>query len=102
MIWKERKKVISLQFGSRTRFLLLASLWFALAGLAMLGANAVGAGTPTTRVARVSAAKAVAKISPDLLESLAKAGPSGKVHYWVILADQANTSNNIPNSRWAD
>ena len=94
--------MISLYFGSRTRFVLLAGLLFALAGLAMLGAHSVGAGTPTSQAARVSAAQAATKISPDLLDSFVKAGPGGKVHYWVILADQADTSNNIPNSNWAD
>ena len=68
----------------------------------MLGAHSAGAGTPTSQAARVSAAQAATKISPDLLDSFVKAGPGGKVHYWVILADQADTSNNIPNSQWAD
>jgi subtilisin family serine protease len=94
--------MISLRFGSRTRIVLLAGLLFALAALAMLNANSAGAGTPTNQVARVSAGQAAAKISPDLLDSFAKAGPGGKVHYWVILADQADTTNNIPNSQWAD
>jgi len=94
--------MISLHFGSRTRFVLLAGLLFALAGLAMLGAHSAGAGTPNSQAARVSAAQAATKISPDLLDSFVKAGPGGKVHYWVILAAQADTSNNIPNSKWAD
>jgi subtilisin family serine protease len=42
------------------------------------------------------------KISAELL-GLFNAQPQGsKLQYWVIMADQADTTNSIPNSRWAE
>ncbi|MEO5953490.1 MAG: S8 family serine peptidase, partial [Chloroflexia bacterium] len=41
-------------------------------------------------------------VTSDLAAKFAAAGPDAKLQYWVVMADQADTSNNIPNSQWAE
>src|SRR5688500_5225067 len=42
------------------------------------------------------------KMSAELKARFAAQAKGAKVQYWVILKEQADTSNNIPVSRWAD
>ena len=42
------------------------------------------------------------QISPRLLAEFQQAGATAQHAYWVILAEQADTRNDIPLSRWAD
>ena len=85
----------------------LTGFWLVLllAGLAV-GTAAVAARQsapdplpPAT--ANVQQSDPASKISADLLRQFSALAPGGQAKYWVILADQADTRNNIPNTDWA-
>src|SRR5689334_362106 len=91
--------------GARRKFLSLAGLLVVLAtagGSGVFASNAAGAHAPTAPDGAVGNTPAADKIAPDLLGQFYQAGQGAKLQYWVILADQADTRNTIPNSRWAD
>src|SRR5215212_2757 len=48
------------------------------------------------------AAGASATLSVALQQEFAAQAPGAQIGYWVILQDQADTRNDIPNTRWAD
>ena len=81
---------------SAIALLLLVSIITAGAAFAGMKAN-----VPAT-AGKVNAAQATYKIAPDLLDKFKTAGANGQVHYWVQLADQADTSNSIPTSNWSE
>ena len=81
---------------SAIALLLLISL--ITAGAAFAGMKA---SIPTT-AGKIGVAQATYKLAPDLLDKFKAAGANGQVHYWVQLADQADTSNSIPTSNWSE
>src|SRR5215203_5757682 len=88
-------------------------IWIRFAGLtailalSFLGAGSIGSAATTPPAGDYSAPKVgsedyVSRISAELQQQFDAQSPGTHLEYWVMLADQADTTNNIPNSRWAD
>jgi len=85
-----------------------ALLMMLILGIALYG-DVAFAGFPVSNTSNarnaqgaVQAEDPSAKISSLLQAQFGAAGKGGKVQYWVVLKEQADTSNSIPNSQWAD
>ena len=80
------------------------------AGLLIVGATLTSADGRTTVAAPAPAAPAVAAVTApmpatmtnDLQSQFLNAPTGSKLEYWVILKEQADTRNTIPNTQWAD
>jgi subtilisin family serine protease len=113
---KRRKTVVKRTFI----YIILAILLLAVTGLLAGSANASlpvasgshngssavlasqSKGKPTT-VSKTAPSQGTAqKISGGLLAQFGTRTQGDKLQYWIILQDQADTSNKIPNSRWAE
>src|SRR5215213_5376091 len=91
----------------------IAANWRRLSVIALLllvgvlSAGAAFAGFPASapaanNVAVTSIRPAGDKISRDLMARFTSEGANAQVNYWVVLGDQADTSNNIPVTQWAE
>src|SRR6478736_6487918 len=65
-------------------------------------ANAQAPGSPSASASGAAGQAQAAKIAPALQQRFSQQQQGAHLKYWVILKDQANTANNIPNSKWAD
>src|SRR5690242_12704992 len=85
---------------SYRRVLLLTLLVLAILGTLGWGITAARAQRPADPPPK-AAPTSGAPLAPTLAQQFAAAGPGAQLPYWVILKDQADTHNSIPNSDWA-
>src|SRR6476619_3897301 len=92
----------------RSLWSISATLLLALVAVFMLGTGANAAAPMSLRLganpnsAAPQGQSAVqSKVSAALQQQFSAQASGSKLEYWVILADQADTSNKIPMSQWA-